>query len=113
MKVVWNKLIPIKGFSAMNLFGVLFARRDNMNYYSQNRDRWDTLVNHEAIHTAQMKELLYVGFYLLYFLEFLFRLLFYPRSAYMGISFEKEAYKYENDMTYLDRRKRYSQWRHA
>jgi len=113
MKVVWNKLIPIKGFSAINLFGVLFARRDNMNYYSQNRDRWNTLVNHEAIHTAQMKELLYVGFYLLYFLEFLFRLLFYPRSAYRGISFEKEAYKYENDLTYLDRRKHYSQWRHA
>lgn len=45
MKVVYNNLIPFKGFQAMNLFGILFARKE-YNPISK------ITLNHEAIHTA-------------------------------------------------------------
>jgi hypothetical protein len=63
--------------------------------------------NHEAIHTKQMKELLYVPFYILYILEWLYRLT-QKGNAYKNISFEKEAYDNENDMDYLDKREHFS-----
>ena len=49
MKVIYNSLIPFKGFSAINLFGIVFARKE----YKELSRR---TLNHEAIHTAQMKE---------------------------------------------------------
>lgn len=47
MKVIYNSLIPFKGFSAINLFGIVFARKE----YKELSQR---VLNHEAIHTAQM-----------------------------------------------------------
>ena len=113
MKVIWNSLIPVSGYSAINLFGVVFCRKSRKKYYEDNPESLKILINHEAIHTAQMGELLYVFFYLLYFTEWLFRMIFYPRSAYYGISFEKEAYKHEKNLGYLEKRKHFAQWRHA
>lgn len=101
-----NNIIPFKGFLAINLFGFIFTRRKLS----------DKDINHENIHTAQMKELLYIGFYIIYFLEWLYKVLFkYPFShkAYRDISFEKEAYKNESNLLYLDNRKRYAQWKKA
>lgn len=66
MKVIYNKIIPFKGYKCINLFGVLFVRK---GCTMRERD-----YNHEAIHTKQMKELLYVPFYILYILEWLYRL---------------------------------------
>lgn len=54
-----------------------------------------------------MKELLYVPFYILYLLEWLYRLI-QKGNAYRNISFEKEAYNNENDMNYLDKREHFS-----
>ena len=62
--------------------------------------------NREAIHTKQMKELLYVPFYILYLLEWFYRLT-QKGNAYRNISFEKEAYDNENDMDYLDKREHF------
>lgn len=45
MKVVYNNFIPFPGFNAMNLFGVVFARK---GIVISRRT-----INHEAIHTAQ------------------------------------------------------------
>ena len=28
MKIIYNNVIPFKGFTAINLFGILFARRE-------------------------------------------------------------------------------------
>lgn len=67
-------------------------------------------MNHEYIHTEQMKELWYVGFYILYILEWLYRLVFHAKTAYKGISFEREAYQHEKDLDYLKTRKRFAQW---
>jgi len=105
MKIIENNIIPFKGFAAINLFGVLFTRKGvKIN---------DTLLNHESIHTAQMKELLYVPFYLLYGLEYVYKLFkhkFNTNKAYRNISFEKEAYDNQYNPIYLKIRKHYAQW---
>lgn len=104
MKIIRNKIIPFKGFKAINLFGILFVRGEsNIN---------EKTINHESIHTAQMKELGYIGFYILYLMEFLYKLIVLRQAhaAYKNISFEVEAYKHEDDMNYLKTRKPYAMW---
>lgn len=107
MNVIYNKIIPFKGFKCVNLFGILFVRvgckMSEIDY------------NHEAIHTAQMKELLYIGFYILYLTEWVWYLvrLRNANAAYHAISFEREAYKHENDMEYLETRKMFNQYKTA
>ncbi len=105
MKIVYSRLIPFKGFKCVNLFGVLFVRKDRT---ISARD-----MNHESIHTAQMKELGYLAFYLFYVTEWLWFLvcLCNPMKAYYRISFEREAYAHEGDAGYLDKRKMYNQYR--
>lgn len=102
MKLIYNNLIPFKGFKAINLFGLCFVRNG--------MKMSDKDINYESIHTAQMKELLYIPFYLLYFGEWIIRL-FMKGNAYRNISFEKEAYSNEKDLTYLNRRKHYAMWK--
>ena len=107
MKVIYNNIIPFKGFAAINLFGVVFARKE----YKPLPDR---TLRHEAIHTAQMRELAYIGFYILYLLEWLFRLIkqsWTGQDAYRNISFEREAYRKQDRTTYLTYRKHFAQWR--
>jgi hypothetical protein len=104
MKVIYNNIIPFKGYAAINLFGVVFARKDCKPLKS-------TTLQHEAIHTAQMKELLYIGFYILYFLEWIYRLIFHTKTAYNGISFEVEAYKNQWRYKYIETRKHFAMWR--
>lgn len=103
MKIIYNNIVPFKGFLVINLFGVLFVRGTESDVTAQ-------VLNHEAIHTAQMKELGYVLFYALYVLEWLYRLS-KPGNAYRNISFEREAYDNEGNVQYLTTRKPYAQWR--
>lgn len=102
MKVVKNRFIPPRGFAYVNLFGVLFTRRYRLISSVE--------LNHEQIHTEQMKEMLYVFFYLWYIIEWLIRLIILRDShkAYRAISFEQEAYANQDKLTYLEGRKRYS-----
>lgn len=102
MRIIRNGIIPFKGYKAVNLFGLLFVRGDA---YMEAAD-----INHEEIHTAQMKEMLYALFYLWYLAEWLVRLVQCRdvEKAYRSISFEREAYANEKDMGYLGRRRRYS-----
>lgn len=67
----------------------------------------EVLINHEKIHLAQQKELLIVFFYIFYFLNYVINLLrfFNHNKAYRNIIFEKEAYTYEKDLLYLQKRK--------
>lgn len=99
MKIIRNNIIPFKGFTAINLFGVLFVR-GNANIDAKT-------INHEEIHTAQIKEMLYIFFYIWYFIEWIIRL-FCKGNAYRNISFEQEAYSNESDISYLINRKKYS-----
>lgn len=98
--IIKSRFAP-KGF-CINILGTLWARDTS----------WldSKVINHELIHTAQMRELLFIPFYLLYVLEWLYRLLEYRNfdKAYRNISFEREAYANGNDLTYLSRRSHFS-----
>lgn len=100
MKIIRNKIIPIKGFRAINLFGILFVRG--------NAEINDVVLNHERIHTAQMREMLYAPFYVWYVIEWLIRLIIDKKTAYRSIGFEKEAYQNQHNLSYLKERKIYS-----
>lgn len=97
-------LIVVKGLSvnAMALFPFILLKNE-----TQKQDA--VLINHEKIHHRQQLELLILPFYLLYALNYLFNLFKYKNHylAYFNISFEKEAYHFETDLTYLTHRKWY------
>lgn len=101
MKIIYNKIIPFgRSFYALNLFGVLFAKGP-----------CDAVtINHEKIHTAQIKELGYVFFYIVYLIEWAIRIVQYRGyvNGYMNISFEREAYANESNLNYLQSRKLFS-----
>ncbi len=61
----------------------------------------DLLINHERIHLRQQKELLFFGFVIWYLIALY-------RKGYMGISFEREAYLNQGNLTYLKHRKWFS-----
>ncbi|MDE7161018.1 MAG: hypothetical protein K2O24_09315 [Muribaculaceae bacterium] len=100
MKIIKCRWVP-KGY-CVNLFGTLWSRETGWI------DR--TVINHERIHNAQQRELLWIPFYILYVIEWLWRLLLYRnhRMAYRNISFEREAYSYGHDFAYLSRRRPYA-----
>ena len=100
MKIVRSRYLPpLRRHVAINLFGVFFV---HPNVHVNER-----LINHERIHTAQMRELGYLPFYLIYLIEWFIRLVM-KGNAYLSISFEREAYRHENDFDYLSRRKHYA-----
>ena len=101
LKIIRTQILPFKGFTAINLLGILFVHPGV--YLSAE------LMNHERIHTAQQREMLYVFFYMAYLVEWLVRL---PMrgNAYRNISFEREAYANQRDLDYLQHRRHYA-WR--
>lgn len=72
-----------------------------------------TLMNHERIHLQQQLELLILPFYVWYIIEYIYFRFAGKKhqEAYRSISFEKEAYQNENDMNYLNIRKRWGYFR--
>ena len=102
MLTIKNNLIPFRNFTAMNLFGIIFIREDNWSKCSEKLKA--ITLNHEKIHTKQQIELLFIGFFIVYFFEWIFK-------GYRNISFEKEAYRHEMNLDYLKERKHYAQWR--
>lgn len=63
-------------------------------------------INHEEIHAAQQKELLFLVFILWYGIEWFIRLIQFRNSymAYRNTSFEREAYENQNDLDYIKSR---------
>lgn len=98
--IIRNSILPPKGFKAINLFGYIFARHGVIIDFRT--------INHEAIHAAQMREMGYVLFYIVYVLEWLIKLLKYGRDSYWHLSFEREAYYNEICTNYLETRRRYA-----
>ena len=91
---------PMGGdFLAICLFGVIFSVRplDEIE------------LNHELIHVAQQKELLYIPFFIWYVVEWLILCVKYRNKlqAYYHIRFEKEAYRHQKDLNYLSNRKHF------
>lgn len=101
MVVVYNKLLPFRGYKAMTLWPFIFVRKGMV--------MTDADLNHEQIHGKQQKELILVLFYLWYVVEYVIKLIVTGshKKAYRGISFEQEAYRFEGDLDYKRRRMRY------
>ena len=121
-KVIFNDIIPFRGFVVMCLWPFIFVRNSAASHYNTVAN------NHEHIHAEQQKEMLIVGFALAligfvfglgwwallfvpiflwwYILEWLIRIPIEgsSRQAYRNISFEREAYANEKDLAYLGRR---------
>lgn len=105
MKIVYNRFIPFGRYYCINLFGILFVRGDrkiSLRTY-----------NHEKIHLKQMQELLWIGFYLWYAIEYVIIFLCRvcstkQKDRYHEVSFEEEAYKHENDNDYLEHRRHFA-----
>ena len=99
-RIIYNKHIPFGSFLAINLFGVIFAKGK--------LDKID--VNHELIHSAQIREMLYVPFYVVYVAEWVCKSIRYRSfmEGYRNTSFEREAYLNARNLGYLQRRKRFS-----
>lgn len=87
-------------FYAINLFGMIIT----CEKLSKEE------LNHERIHSAQQKELLYIPFYIWYFFEWVILTIKYKNEleAYFNIRFEKEAYAHQDDMEYLKKRRHYN-----
>lgn len=100
--IVTKFLIP-RGYRGLTIFPFVFIR------YKEDRENV-VLINHERIHLRQQLELLILPFFILYVLEFVFRLFEYKNfnTAYRNISFEREAYSNEKNLQYLTNRKLFS-----
>ena len=88
-----------KSYLAICLFSFIFSIRP-LN---------STELNHERIHAAQQKELLYIPFFIWYGIEWLILYLKYRdwMKAYYHIRFEIEAYHNQNNLQYLKNRRHY------
>ena len=101
MIVVLPQIIA-KSFSAVTIYPFIFLKND--------KHKTDyVLINHERIHMEQQKELFWIGFFVWYFVEYFIKLMYYRNSylAYTQISFEREAYCYEDDLDYNNNRKHF------
>ena len=96
--IVAKYLIP-NGYRGMAVFPFVIVKYgfDKTNV---------VFVNHEKIHLRQQLEMLIIPFFVWYLLEYLIRLLQYKNAtlAYQNISFEREAYAKETDLSYLKNR---------
>lgn len=92
-----------KNFRGLAIFPFIFLKEKELSSDL-------VVINHERIHLRQQLELLWVGFFLWYGIEFLIRWIQYGNSmkAYFNISFEREAYAQESDLNYLKTRKFWS-----
>ena len=99
--IINNSIIPFgKDYHAINLCGVVFTKTQLTK----------TALRHERIHTAQQREMLFVGFFLWYVAEWLVRLVMYRNfyRAYRNISFEREAYLFQHIKGYTRKRRHYA-----
>ena len=120
MKVIYNKFIPFKGFYAITIIKWIFVREECR--YLDGSSIYNKMVNHESIHEQQILDftpeifpswLRYtigsICFYLLYVLEWLFKLipcLITKNNAYRSLCAEQEAFENELDFDYINKREK-------
>ena len=105
MVIIRNKFIPFKGFSVINLFGILFVKGS--------AKVTEDMLRHEYIHTLQMKEMLYIFFYLWYVIEATIKCFNNGKKGYYRISFEQEAYLNEDNCNYTNERKHFEWFKYV
>ena len=128
-KVIYNNIIPFKGYQAMAFWPVIFARMAAK--YLQGYVK-----NHESIHLRQQFEVLVVSvavwlvlilcfdlswwwmseapftYYIWYVTEYTIRLFLYGNhnEGYRNIAFEQEAFMYQMDYNYLPKDRKAFAW---
>lgn len=85
----------------INIFGILFIKGEGKTITELD-------IRHEKIHSKQMLELFFVGYYLWYAIEYAVRFFINKGEAYKNISFEREAYINDDNINYLKERKLYA-----
>ena len=86
-KIIYQNILPPRGFVAIMLFGRIFARKE----FKPISER---TINHELIHAAQAQECHgWTLFYIRYLWQWM-RVGF----KYRQIPFEKEAYDHDHDL---------------
>ena len=99
---------------------MIFWRKDYEYFLTDGRRKSyvDRVVNHEGIHTCQMRDFckwLPIGgiiFYIMYLLEWILRCVINgPKNAYSNISFEREAKQNEQNMNYKKERVRFANFK--
>ena len=87
----------------MALFPFILVRQPNPG---------PVLLNHERIHLRQQAELGIIPFYVWYGLEYLIRRFQYRDhyEAYRNISFEREAFAHDENLSYLRKRPFWGFW---
>lgn len=105
MKIIYNKYFPFGSFFATNIFGIIFCRSDKGRLSEKDK-------NHEYIHTLQQREMLFIGFALWYYIEWLLRAVKCRSfmTAYRQLYFEREAYQMEHDLDYRHHRRHFEWW---
>lgn len=104
MLLIHSRHFPRGSFHAINLCGLIFVNTRHGRLSARS-------LRHEAIHSLQQREMLYVGFFLWYAVEWGIRLVqcrFRVIEAYRCISMEREAYAMEGHTDYLRSRRPYS-----
>ncbi|MBO5044149.1 MAG: hypothetical protein J6C45_03860 [Alistipes sp.] len=128
MLIIRNKILPIGSFVCMNILGLLFVREEVVLD--------EVILNHEAIHTDQQREILLLSLavatalsniyatwwwmllalvmpFALYVLAWLIELLLPPYgTAYKDSPFEREAYANQHNPNYLATRPLFAWWRY-
>jgi hypothetical protein len=99
IQIVSRRLL-VSGFRGMAIYPFLIMKDESLKNNIQ-------FINHETIHFHQQRELLLILFYIIYSLEYVFRVFQYRnfKKAYFNISFEREAYANQNNPEYLKDRK--------
>lgn len=68
--------------------------------YLRDMNASNCVKTHEYIHWEQQKELLFIFFYIIYFIEWVIKLFVYGRNSYYNLSFEREARSGEKNYLY-------------
>ncbi|KPE53133.1 hypothetical protein [Chryseobacterium indologenes] len=100
MIIVCQKPLKKLKINGITLFPFIFIRKPEDK---ENK----ILINHERIHLRQQMELLVIFFYIVYVIEYYYWFFRLKNGylAYRRISFEREAYTNESDLSYLKKRK--------
>ncbi|ARV15195.1 hypothetical protein [Polaribacter sp. SA4-12] len=95
-----SKHIVPNGFVGITLFPFIILKKEALK---QNQ----ILINHEKIHLRQQRELLVLLFYIIYGFEWIIKFFIYKNGylTYKNLSFEREAYQNEYNLSYFKTRK--------
>lgn len=105
MKVIYNNLIPFKGYKAINIFGLVFVRKGAKFTEVEKNTHNISAICFECICS-------WLFFYLWYGIEYLIILCFAKwnkqNERYHDVSFEEEAHNNDSNLDYISTRKHYA-----